>query len=120
MKKGGSRSVSSRSLSEEPRESWRKWILSLLALGFALLVITMLSQQSKALREENQMLKKISGYYCEQSGGLYEQQLCRCGEEYGEELEYDEVTGTCMSDMGVPGGNLGEKIREQQEQMMNE
>lgn len=49
MKKGGSRSVSSRSSSEEPRESWRKWVLSLLALGFALLVITMLSQQNEAL-----------------------------------------------------------------------
>lgn len=33
----------------EPRESWRKWVLTLLALGFALLVITMLTQENKML-----------------------------------------------------------------------
>jgi hypothetical protein len=33
----------------ESRESWRTWVLTLLALGFALLVITMLLQENKML-----------------------------------------------------------------------
>lgn len=34
----------------EPQESWRKWVLTMLALGFALLVITMLTQKNSDLQ----------------------------------------------------------------------
>lgn len=49
MKKGGTRSLSARTSAQEPRESWRKWVLVMVALGFALLVITLLMKQNKML-----------------------------------------------------------------------
>lgn len=52
MKKtGGARTSATRASGTSPREPWRKWVMTLLALGFALLVITLLSKQNKILEE---------------------------------------------------------------------
>lgn len=40
-----------------PRESWRMWIMTLLGLGFALLVITLLSKENKMLLADLQNVK---------------------------------------------------------------
>lgn len=50
MKKiGGTRASAARVSGTAPREPWRKWVLTLLALGFALLVITLLMKENKML-----------------------------------------------------------------------
>lgn len=55
MKKiGGTRASSARVSVTAPREPWRKWVMTLLALGFALLVITLLTKENKMLLEDLQ------------------------------------------------------------------
>jgi len=50
MKKiGGARTSVARASNTAPREPWRKWLMTLLALGFAMLVITVLSKENKLL-----------------------------------------------------------------------
>lgn len=52
MKKvGGTRASSARASGTAPREPWRKWVMTLLALGFAMLVITLLAKENKLLGE---------------------------------------------------------------------
>ncbi len=107
--------------SSQPRESWRKWVMTLLALGFALLVITLLLKENKILLATMKDMdndRNVAIYHCEQSGGVYGKNMCSCGEEYDEVLEYSNETGWCMSEMGIPGGEMGEEIREMQSNLM--
>ncbi len=41
------------------QDPWRKWVLTMLALGFALLVITLISKQNKLLHGENLRLSTL-------------------------------------------------------------
>jgi hypothetical protein len=47
MKKNGGRAPVR---AQETQESWRKWVLTMLALGVALLVITMLNNENSMMR----------------------------------------------------------------------
>lgn len=59
MKKiGGARTSAARVSNTAPREPWRKWLITLLALGFAMLVITLLSKENKMLLADLQNLTK--------------------------------------------------------------
>lgn len=122
MKKiGGTRASSARVSGTAPREPWRKWVMTLLALGFAMLVITLLTKENRELQvtmKEMSNSRDIAVYHCTQSGGDYEEDMCSCGEEYNEVLEYDKKTGWCMSEMGIPGGEMGEEIREIQSNLI--
>ncbi|MEK9156714.1 MAG: hypothetical protein AAB448_01090 [Patescibacteria group bacterium] len=60
MKKiGETRASTVRGLDAKPRESWRMWVMTLLALGFAMLVITLLSKENKMLLADLQNAARI-------------------------------------------------------------
>ncbi|NBS67569.1 hypothetical protein EBT31_01460 [bacterium] len=58
MKKNGGRAPVR---AQETQESWRKWVLTMLALGVALMVITMLNNENALMRDRLALLEdKIS------------------------------------------------------------
>jgi len=50
-------STATKSTAAESRESWRTWVLTTVALAFALLVITLLTQKNDQLMSEARILE---------------------------------------------------------------
>jgi len=62
----------------------------------------------------------IVKYNCEQSGGTYRNGACNCPlESEGEgQFQYEAETGYCISEFGIPGGELGHTAIKMQELTM--
>lgn len=57
-------------------------------------------------------------FNCQQSGGSWTTDQCNCPADNGLKYEYDHETGYCMTNFGIPGGELGETAKKLQELKM--
>lgn len=55
--------------------------------------------------------KQLTRYYCEQSGGKFQDNICLCPSEFGADM-YDKRTGQCQTTTGGPDGELGKAMAE--------
>jgi hypothetical protein len=98
MKKiGGTRTSSARTSNTAPREPWRTWVMTLLALGFAMLVITLLSKENKVILKNLESARKdlegikstlVSGSQVMQKSSVSELRSSECNNNVGECLMY--------------------------------
>ena len=70
---------------------------------------------AKKLQSLAMLQNTIVAHNCEQSGGAYNKEECKCPKVSGDQMTYDSDTGYCMSAMGTAGGELGETERKLQE-----
>ncbi|MFA6917274.1 MAG: hypothetical protein WC285_00335 [Candidatus Gracilibacteria bacterium] len=61
-------------------------------------------QTSRALTADTQ----VAEFNCKQSGGSYSDSECDCSAVGG---EYENSTGYCITEIGTPGGELGETAK---------
>jgi hypothetical protein len=57
----------------------------------------------------------IIKFNCQQSGGSWNTDQCNCSADDDEKYQYDLETGYCISEFGIPGGQLGETAKKLQE-----